>query len=502
MFNDEERRFADAVCGLAFANPFPPERMQLEWDALGRHPADAPHVWNRRAGMPDLRPEVLEIVARCAPLLERCRGALLQNPQRAEADLLRYEGLAVFWLFHQALPGLSTLVRAAASNPAQRFESWPAFRHACEHLLELPGLRLPDDPSCTHLLAMFFQIQRAVEHIFDAIIGASLAAASLRAAAWQSIFTCDARRYFRALYGCLGDFSTLIVGASGTGKELVARAIGLSRYIPFDAASQSFIDDFRAGYFPLNLSALSPTLIESELFGHKRGAFTGAVADRQGWLELCGARGTVFLDEIGDVAPAIQVKLLRVLQTRQFERLGESKPRRFEGKIIAATHRDLAAEMAAGRFRQDLYYRLCADIIVTPGLAEQLANNPQELPHLVRFITERLAGQEAEPLTRQVVAWVEHELEGYAWPGNFRELEQCVRNVLIRGSYRPAGRAPSAASWEEGLRAGSLSADELLNHYCRQVYAQAGSYQEAARRLKLDRRTVKSRVERDGPVAG
>lgn len=494
MFNDDERRFADAVCGLAFANPFPPGRMELEWQALGHRPARAPRIWNRRAGMPDLRPEVLEIVARCGPLLERCREAVLADPRRPQADLLRYEGLAVFWLFHQVQPDLSALVRAPAHGPAQKFEGWPAFHQACKHLLQIPGLSLPDSPSSAHLLAMFFQIQRAVEHIFDAIIGASLAAAELRAAVWQSIFTCDARRYFRALYGRLGDFSTLVVGASGTGKELVARAIGLSRYLPFDVPSQSFAADFRAACFPLNLSALSPTLIESELFGHKRGAFTGAVADRQGWLEMCGERGTVFLDEIGDVPAAIQVKLLRVLQTRQFERLGASKPRRFEGKIIAATHRDLAAEMAAGSFRQDLYYRLCGDIIRTPCLAEQLADNPDELPHLVRFIADRLVGDEAEPLTGQVVAWVRSELDGYAWPGNFRELEQCVRNILIRGAYRPAH---NAAAWEEQMRAGSLSADELLHHYCRHVYAQAGSFQEAARRLKLDRRTVKSRVERE-----
>src|SRR5205807_1091162 len=115
---------------------------------------------------------------------------------------------------------------------------------------------------------------------------------------------------------------------------------------------------------------------ESELFGHARGAFTGALQDRGGRLEECSALGSVFLDEIGDVDPAIQVKLLRVLQSRSFERLGETKPRRFEGKILAATNRDLAAEIRAGRFREDFYYRLCSDIVVTPTLADQLRASP------------------------------------------------------------------------------------------------------------------------------
>ena len=109
--------------------------------------------------------------------------------------------------------------------------------------------------------------------------------------------------------------------------------------------------------------ALPATLVESELFGHRRGAFTGAVQDRAGWLEACPAHGTVFLDEIGELEPALQVKLLRVLQERTFHRIGDTRERRFSGKLIAATNRDLAAEIQAGRFREDLYYRLCADVI-------------------------------------------------------------------------------------------------------------------------------------------
>ncbi len=323
--------------------------------------------------------------------------------------------------------------------------------------------------------------------------------ARLRAAVWQSIFTHDMRRYRRALYERMDDVTTLIGGPSGTGKEVVARAIGLSRYIPFDARAERFAAHFGDLFHPLNLSALSPTLIESELFGHRRGAFTGALQDRAGWLETCEPFGTVFLDEIGDVDPAIQVKLLRVLQARTFQRLGDTKPLLFRGKIMAATNRDLAREIQAGRFREDFYYRLCSDIIATPSLAEQLRESPDELPNLILFLARRLVGdEEAEALADEVQAWIEEHLgRTYPWPGNVRELEQCVRNVLIRGEYRPptARDGHPEGQLAAALRAGELTANQLLARYCALVYAETRSYQETARRLGLDRRTVKSKVD-------
>jgi transcriptional regulator with GAF, ATPase, and Fis domain len=317
---------------------------------------------------------------------------------------------------------------------------------------------------------------------------------------WQSIFTRDMRRYRRSLYERMGDVTTLITGPSGTGKELVARAVGLARYVPFDSRQQRFAEDYSSSFFPLNLSALSPTLIESELFGHCRGAFTGAVSDREGWLEACPAWGSVFLDEIGEVDPAIQVKLLRVLQTRVFQPLGETVDRRFEGKVIAATNRDPAAEMRAGRLRDDLYYRLCSDLITTPRLADQIASSPDELRNLVSFLAGRIAGdEEAESLTDEVLDWIHDSLgDDYPWPGNVRELEQCVRNVMIRGAYHPAPRDQSGRErLAEEIERGRLTVDELVRRYVTQEYSRAGSYLEAARRLGLDRRTVKARVDRD-----
>src|SRR5262249_38297977 len=162
----------------------------------------------------------------------------------------------------------------------------------------------------------------------------------------------------------------LIIGPSGTGKERVAEAIGRSQYIPFDERKKEFKIgflnakkkavkiDFVKAFKPVNLSALSPSLIESELFGHVKGAFTGGLDDHDGRLEECPGHGALFLDEIGELTSEIQVKLLRVLQTRHFQRAGDNDDRRFRGKIIAATNRDLAAEMQARRFREDFYYRL------------------------------------------------------------------------------------------------------------------------------------------------
>ncbi len=274
----------------------------------------------------------------------------------------------------------------------------------------------------------------------------------------------------------------------------MARAIGHARYIPFDPESRSFQEDFARSFQAVNLSALSPTLIESELFGHRRGAFTGALHDRVGWLESCPALGSVFLDEIGELDPLIQVKLLRVLQARTFQRVGDLDERRFQGKLIAATNRDLATEIQDGRFRQDLYYRLCADVIRTPTLREQIADSPDELPGLVSILTRRIVGEEEAPaLTREVESVVVSQLGlDYPWPGNVRELEQCVRNVLVRGSYDPTDTRVASASAGDGeelqrtFDEGLLSADDLFRRYCTQVYART------VRRSSPRRRPVSS----------
>ncbi|MEN8181194.1 MAG: sigma-54 factor interaction domain-containing protein, partial [Myxococcota bacterium] len=408
--------------------------------------------------------------------------------------LVRY---LLYWRYENHW--LRLLLQAAQGKATTgRMAVWPRFVADVRHFLEIPGIEMPVDTSAGPLFAWGFQIRRAFEHIFRQIYGGSMPAARLRACVWQSVFTHDTRRYRRSLHRRMGDIPTLVIGESGTGKELVARAIALSRYVPFDEEAGAFTEEYGGALHAVNLSSLSPTLIESELFGHRRGSFTGAVQDREGWLESCGPQGSVFLDEIGELDPAIQVKLLRVLQTRRFQRIGETDERHFRGKIIAATHRDLGREMRGGSFRTDLYYRLCADIIETPTLREQLADSPEELRNLVLVLARRIAGEgEAEALTEEVVSWVSGHLDpDHPWTGNVRELEQCVRNVLIRGEYHPPRRPePEADDVAALLRQGQLSAEALLRRYCTEVYARTGSYEEAARRLGLDRRTVKAKVD-------
>jgi len=229
--------------------------------------------------------------------------------------------------------------------------------------------------------------------------------------------------------------------------------------------------------------------------------FTGAVSDRAGWFEVCPPHGTVFLDEIGELEPALQVKLLRVLQDRNFSRTGETQTRPFHGKVVAATNRELDAAMHAGRFRPDLYYRLCSDIVRTPSLQERLAADATERRHLVVHLLRRIVGDEGPSLANAIDTWIDEHLGAdYQWPGNVRELEQCLRNVLIRGFYIPpqAGKQENrdrADQLASDMRDGALTAEEVLSQYCVLVYDQTGSYEATARRLALDRRTVKAKVD-------
>lgn len=496
-----ERLFLRAVSHLGYSNPFLPERITYEREALGADFVEAEAAWNMHVGNPDAPlTNNTHIIARVETLVPQLRERLARGATASAQDLLLYEDVALFLVFHRYRSQFdAAIVRAMGLKRArERCGFYVEFLHDWEHLFHLPGVVLPVQHDAPHLFACFFQVRRAFHHIFQAIIGRSMAAARLRAAVWQSIFTHDMRRYRRTLYARLGDFTTLISGPSGTGKELVARAIGLSRYVPFDPKTLAFTEDFASSFYALNLAALPSTLIESELFGHRRGAFTGALQDRRGWLEVCPSLGAVFLDEIGDLDAAIQVKLLRVLQTRTFQPLGDTAERHFHGKLIAATNRDLAHAMQAGHFREDFYYRLCSDLIRTPSLQEQLRESPAVLRELLVFIARRVVGDEAEPLADEVEMWIlQHLGPDYPWPGNIRELEQCVRNVLVRQEYRPAQTGPGASheAFASACTNGTLTADELLRRYCTLVYSQTGSYAATARRLQLDRRTVKSKID-------
>jgi transcriptional regulator with AAA-type ATPase domain len=504
LVGDSEREVADAVVAVVDGNPFLPEWRSATRRALGPSYVDAGAVWHAEEDRAAADPNLARLGALAQALVTGWRHRLARGASFDDDDRRRYAAVATYLLYHRYEPDLwQLLARGVQERAPRRVAAYARFaRDAAELFASPEAARLAIEVDVAHVFAWGFQVRRAFHHTFRQIYGGSLPAARLRAAVWQSVFTHDGPRYRRALFDRMSDVPTLIVGESGTGKELVARAIALSRYVPFDERTQTFADD-AASFHAVSLAALSPTLIESELFGHRRGAFTGAAEDRAGWLETCGARGAVFLDEIGELDAAVQVKLLRVLQTRRFQRIGETRDRSFGGKVIAATNRDLAAEMHSGRFRPDLYYRLAADVVRTPALREQLADAPHDLGNLARVLAKRIAGdEEAEALARDVERVIARRLgPSYPWPGNVRELEQCVRSVLVRGDYEPAvARAasePSAADLAAAIDAASLTADELVQRYCALAHRRFGSYQETARRLRLDRRTVKAKVDAD-----
>jgi formate hydrogenlyase transcriptional activator len=209
------------------------------------------------------------------------------------------------------------------------------------------------------------------------------------------------------------DVTVLITGESGTGKELVARAVHRASL----RRDRTFVK--------LNCAAIPTGLLESELFGHEKGAFTGAVERRLGRFELADG-GTLFLDEVGDIPQELQPKLLRVLQEQEFERLGSGKTIKVNVRLVAATHRNLAKMVAEGKFRSDLYYRLHVFPVHLPPLRERVEDIPEMVRHFVGLFARRF-GKKIETIPADAMA----ALERYPWPGNVRELEHLIERAVI-----------------------------------------------------------------------
>jgi DNA-binding NtrC family response regulator len=286
--------------------------------------------------------------------------------------------------------------------------------------------------------------------------------------------------------------TVLIQGESGTGKELVARA--LHRGSP------------RAGkpLVVINCAALQETLLESELFGHEKGAFTSAVTSKEGLFEVADG-GTLFIDEIGEMAGGLQAKLLRVLEDGRFRRVGSTKEIRTDVRILAATNKDLARESAAGRFREDLFYRLNVITIALPPLRERLEDVPQLVDHFLKFGVRGPRSIEPDALA---------PLQGYAWPGNVRELANVIERAKIlaegpsitlrdlpAGITQPTpGPAPAADPSSAATAAKDQNhLDELeRQHVERMLNSQGGNKAKAARALGISRRKLYRLLEKHG----
>ncbi len=209
------------------------------------------------------------------------------------------------------------------------------------------------------------------------------------------------------------DSTVLIEGETGTGKELIAHAI--------HNASQRF----GRAFIKLNCAAIPLDLLESELFGHEKGAFTGAIAQKIGRFEMAD-KGTLFLDEVGDIPSALQPKLLRVLQEQEFERLGSGRTHKVDVRLVAATNRDLAKMAARGQFRSDLYYRLNVFPILLPALRERRDDIPALVTHFVKLFGRRM-GKQVDTIPPETMA----AFQWYSWPGNIRELQNLVERAVI-----------------------------------------------------------------------
>lgn len=279
------------------------------------------------------------------------------------------------------------------------------------------------------------------------------------------------------------DSTVLVVGESGVGKERLARWIHQAsprRDKPFVA---------------VNCGAFTDSLLETELFGHARGAFTGAVADRAGVFEAAH-QGTLLLDEIGDVSPAMQVRLLRVLQERDVRRVGETRSRRIDVRLIAATHRDLRAAVEAGTFRSDLYYRLHVVELRIPPLRDR----PGDLETLVRTLLPATAarlGRPVLPLAADALA----ALRRYAWPGNIRELEHALERACVVATGPTIGLAdlPEELAASDRLRAGPSRSllTESEDATIRAVLARYHGHRGAtAAALGMSRSTLLRRIRR------
>jgi len=283
-----------------------------------------------------------------------------------------------------------------------------------------------------------------------------------------------------------------ITGESGTGKELVARALHLRSR----RASGPFVK--------VNCGALTDTLLESELFGHEKGSFTGAIKRKLGRFELAD-KGTLFLDEVGDMTPNLQLKLLRVLQEKQFERVGGEETIQVDVRVVSATHQDLKKAVEEGRFREDLFYRLH----VVPFRVPSLRERREDIPLLVDHFIKKL-GPRANPLVKRVDEAALARLSTYNWPGNVRELENAIEQSLVFAGGESIDLAALPAFLREGasqsalaLPGESMSLPEILDDLERQLIQRAydrsgGVKTETARLLGIKTSALYYKLEKHG----
>jgi len=474
-----DREFFEVLFQIAFCNPFSEQRLELDAKILGHPVGRSPE---------EHLDEFTSVITARVQKLEAQRLADVRRYSGAERELMHT--VFLFETYHQFCRDFDQLILDQVKLGVQ---SAPV-KFAGDALTRMRQRGIGAAES-TRYFAIFYQLRRAYHFIVRGLIGQSPSMQEFRRHLWNSVFTQDVRLYDRYLWNRMEDFSTLLLGETGTGKGRAASAIGRSGFIPFDERSGRFAESFTRGFIALNLSQFPETLIESELFGHRKGAFTGAIEAHEGLLARCSPHGSIFLDEIGDVSAPVQIKLLQVLQERSFCPVGSHESLRFRGRVIAATNRPLEVLRGHNLFREDFFYRLCSDVIEVPPLRQRLREDPSELHQLLEHTITGIIGEPA-PELEDTVAQVIGRTVGarYSWPGNVRELEQAVRRILLTSRYT-ANSLPNSQGVRDqliaGIQAESFDADALLAGYCALLYQRTGNYEAVARLAKLDRRTVK-----------
>lgn len=477
-----DKEFFTLVSQAAFANPFSEHRDEIDLKILPDPPAK---------DLVKIRPEVVNEVSKRIHELDEEKPAMLSDFSQADRQVI--EHVFLFDVFHKFNLKFDELIIDQIDRETQPV-SVPFATEALSDLVR----RGFSAKTANRYFSLFYQIRRAFYFIEHSLIGRCLSMRRLRMNLWNNIFTHNILNYERYLWDRMEDFSTLILGPTGCGKGAAAAAIGRSGFIPFDEKKRTFAESFTNNFVQINLSQFPESLLESELFGHTKGAFTGAVSSHDGLFAICSRHGSIFLDEIGDINPHVQIKLLQVLQERIFSPVGSHKKLKFNGRVIAATNQPLAQLRREKKFRDDFYYRLCSDCIDVPSLQQRIAENHQELDVLIESVIQRITGRPSPELVKTVSGVIKKNLgPGYHWPGNVRELEQCIRRVIITHDYTGEEKRDSQNLLDNlctGLAAGSLDAQQLLEAYCTLLYDKYGTYQQVADQTKLDHRTVKKYI--------
>ncbi|MFP4649677.1 MAG: sigma-54-dependent transcriptional regulator [Desulfobacterales bacterium] len=482
--DSSDRSFFKKVARASMINPFSEEHKELELEISGVSAGASRGKRTKKA--------IYELQKRIAHLEEKGQ-ARIDAFEGEDRQIM--ENVFLYELFYRFKDQYDELIQnqISAGDTPVRIPFYNEVHAATEE-------RGFGDEAFRHYFALAYQIRRAFYFIDRGLIGRSSSMKNLRLNLWKNIFTHNLELYNKYLRDRMEDFSTLLLGETGTGKGTAALAIGRSGYIPLNKRWKSFSESFTRSFVSLNLSQFPETLIESALFGHKKGAFTGAVEDYQGVFETCSPHGAILLDEIGEVSEPIQIKLLQVLQERIFTPVGSQKRSRFKGRVIAATNRPIEDIRERRVFRDDFYYRLCSDIITLPPLRWRIQEKPKELDMLLSFTVKRLVGKHSRELTDMVKNAVDQELgPDYPWPGNVRELEQFVRRILLKGTHSSTEPIFESGTLDRklvtGIEYGNIDAASLVSGYCYLLYQRHNNFEEVARRTGLDRRTVKKYIQ-------